>query len=149
MKANSDSDAGSDTSVDRKTVLSEALRRRIVHMELAPGAVVDEVALSEEFGLSRPPVRELMRQMAAEGYIELEPNRPARVSAMSYQSLRSFFLAAPLIYIATTQLAATNATAAEIVSCLDAQEVQQLSGLLDRLVEHARNTAVGGLEPTE
>ena len=69
-----------DPSVDRKALLSEALRRRIVSMEMAPGAVVDELALSEEFGLSRPPVRELMRQMAAEGYIELEANRAARVS---------------------------------------------------------------------
>lgn len=103
-----------DPSVDRKALLSEALRRRIVSMEMAPGAVVDELALSEEFGLSRPPVRELMRQMAAEGYIELEANRAARVSSMNHQSLRNFFLAAPLIYIATTQLAAANATRAEI-----------------------------------
>ncbi|BDB29982.1 transcriptional regulator [Cupriavidus sp. TA19] len=103
-----------DGSVDRKTLLSETLRRRIVSMELAPGAVVDELALSEEFGLSRPPVRELMRQMAAEGYIELEANRAARVSSMNHQSLRNFFLAAPLIYVATTQLAASNATAKEI-----------------------------------
>src|SRR5262249_49650811 len=51
---------------------------------------------------------------AAEGYIDLEPNRPARVSPMNYESLRSFFLAAPLIYIATTQIAATSATPAEI-----------------------------------
>ncbi len=103
-----------DPSVDRKALLSEALRRRIVSMEMAPGAVVDELALSEEFGLSRPPVREIMRQMAAEGYIELEANRAARVSSMNHQSLRNFFLAAPLIYIATTQLAAVNATPGEI-----------------------------------
>lgn len=38
---------------------------------------------------------------------------------------------------------------AEIVSCLDAAEVQQLSGLLDRLVGHARSTAGEGVEPTE
>lgn len=95
---------------DRKAVLGDTLRRRIVSMELAPGAVVDEMALSEEFGLSRPPVRELLRQLAAEGYIDLEANRAARVSSMSFHSLRSFFQAAPLIYIATTQLAAVNAT---------------------------------------
>ena len=88
--------------IDRKTALADALKRRIVSMELAPGAVVDEVALSTEFGLSRPPVRELLRQMAAEGYIELEANRAARVSSMSYQSLRNFFLVAPMIYIATS-----------------------------------------------
>lgn len=114
---NTNTDAGGD----RKNLLGEALRRRIIGMELAPGAVVDEVALSEEFGLSRPPVRELMRQMAAEGYLELEPNRPARVSAMSYQSLRSFFQAAPLLYIATAQLAAQNATPEEIAQLKQVQ----------------------------
>lgn len=100
--------------VDRKVVLAEALRRRILNMDMAPGSVVDELALCDEFGLSRPPVRELLRQIAAEGYIELEANRAPRVAAMNHDSLHSFFLAAPLIYVATTQLAATHATAAEI-----------------------------------
>lgn len=112
--------AGGHAPVDRKALLSETLRRRIVSMELPPGAVVDETALGEEFGLSRPPVRELLRQLAAEGYIALEANRAARVSSMNFQSLRSFFLAAPLIYVATTRLAAENATPAEI------QELKQI-----------------------
>lgn len=107
-------DSGTEVPVDRKTLLGDELRRRIVSMELAPGAVVDELALSEEFGLSRPPVRELMRQLAAEGYIELEANRAARVSSMGHDSLRNFFLAAPLIYIATTQLAAANAIPSDV-----------------------------------
>lgn len=102
------------TSTDKKAQMADTLRRRIISMALPPGAVVDEVAVSEEFGLSRPPVRELMRQLAAEGYLELEANRPARVSPMSHQSLRSFFLAAPLIYIATTQLAAVHATREQV-----------------------------------
>lgn len=106
--------AGAEAPQDRKAVLAEALRRRILSMELAPGAVVDELALCDEFGLSRPPVRELLRQIAAEGYIELEANRAPRVAAMNHDSLHSFFVAAPLIYIATTQLAATNASTAEI-----------------------------------
>jgi DNA-binding MarR family transcriptional regulator len=38
---------------------------------------------------------------------------------------------------------------AEIVSCLDAPEIQQLSRLLDRLVEHARRTSGQVAEPTE
>lgn len=83
-------------------------------MQIAPGAVLDEVALSEEFGLSRPPVRELMRQMAGEGYIELEPNRPARAASMSYESLRDFFLVAPMIYVATTRLAALVASPSDV-----------------------------------
>ncbi len=101
-------------NTDRKATLGEALRRRILTMEIAPGAVLDEVALSEEFGLSRPPVRELMRQMAGEGYIELEANRPARVTSMNYHSLRDFFLVAPMIYITATKLAAVTATRADV-----------------------------------
>jgi DNA-binding GntR family transcriptional regulator len=120
LSDSSSSDEGTGP-VDRKAALADALKRRIVNMELAPGAVVDEVALSVEFGLSRPPVRELLRQMAAEGYIELEANRAARVSAMSYQSLRNFFLAAPMIYIATSQLAASNATPEDVARLKDIQ----------------------------
>ncbi|TBU73695.1 GntR family transcriptional regulator [Phytopseudomonas daroniae] len=115
MKAHSEADnLVIDIPLDRKTVLGDALRRRILSMELAPGAVVDEIALCNEFGLSRPPVRELLRQIAAEGYIELEANRAPRVASMNHESLHSFYLAAPLIYIATTQLAALHASAAEI-----------------------------------
>lgn len=112
--ANVSRNARNGQAINRKQKLSDELRRRIMHMELQPGAVVDELALSEEFGLSRPPVRELMRQLAAEGYLELEANRSARVSAMNLDSLRSFFLAAPLIYVATTQLAATRASLQEV-----------------------------------
>ncbi|MPW19759.1 FCD domain-containing protein [Paraburkholderia sp. CNPSo 3157] len=117
MKANVvelDREDGQASSLDRKAALGQALRHRILSMEMAPGASLDEVALAEEFGLSRPPVRELMRQMAAEGYIELEANRAARVASMNYDSLRNYFLAAPLIYVATTKLAAVHATQAEI-----------------------------------
>ena len=109
-------------SGDKKTILDVTLRKRIINLELAPGAVLDEVSLSQEFGISRSPVREVMRQLAAEGYLELEPNRPARVTAMNYQSLRAFFLAAPLIYIATTQLAVINATDDDIASLKDIQQ---------------------------
>ena len=94
---------------NRKQRLASALRQRILTMEIAPGAVIDEVELAGEFGLSRPPIRELMRQMAGEGYIDLEANRPARATAMSYHALRDFYLVAPMIYIATTKLAAEHA----------------------------------------
>lgn len=114
MASDRPADPAAAASPDRKAALGDALRRRILTMQIAPGAVLDEVALSEEFGLSRPPVRELMRQMAGEGYIELEANRPARVTAMGYDALRAFFLVAPMIYIATTRLAAEVATKADV-----------------------------------
>lgn len=65
-----------DKESGRKAPLAEILRRRILTMDLAPGAVLDEVALGEAYGLSRSPVREILRQMAGEGYVEIEANRP-------------------------------------------------------------------------
>jgi DNA-binding GntR family transcriptional regulator len=114
MSDKNDDAENAHASADRKTALAQALRQRILFMELAPGAVLDEVALSTEFGLSRPPVREILRQMAGEGYIILEHNRAARVTSMTFDTLRNFFLAAPMIYIATTRLAAGNATPADL-----------------------------------
>jgi DNA-binding GntR family transcriptional regulator len=119
---------------DRKAALGDALRRRILTMQIAPGAVLDEVELGEEFGLSRPPVRELMRQMAGEGYIELEANRPARVTSMNYNALRDFFLVAPMIYIATTKLAAEIASKSDIEG-LKAMQRQFRQAAVDKDVE--------------
>lgn len=98
----------------KKASLADILRRRILTMDMEPGAIIDEVAIGEEFGLSRSPVREQLRQMAGEGYVELEPNRPPRVTGMSYHALREFYLVGPMIYIATTRLAAEKATPADV-----------------------------------
>ncbi len=102
------------SSIDKKESLRLALCSQIISMEYLPGAVIDEVELEAQFGISRSPIREIIRQLAAEGYIELEQNRSPRVAPMSYSSLRMFFQAAPLIYIATTKLAALNADAKDV-----------------------------------
>ncbi|WNW13216.1 GntR family transcriptional regulator [Pseudomonas sp. DTU_2021_1001937_2_SI_NGA_ILE_001] len=111
-----------DASVDRKAALVDALRQRILNMDLAPGQALDELQLGLEFGLSRPPVRELLRQLAIEGYVELAANRAPQVAPMAHESLCGFFRAAPLIYSATTQLAASHASTAEIAGLRTIQE---------------------------
>lgn len=103
-----------ETGANKKSSLGDMLRRRILTMELEPGVVIDELAICEEFGMSRSPVRETLRQMAGEGFIELEANRPPRVTGMSYHALRDFFLVGPMVYIATTRLAAEKATKKDI-----------------------------------
>ena len=54
-----------------KERLYQDLKRRILTLELAPGADVDEVALSTEYGISRTPLREVLRNLAGEGYLAL------------------------------------------------------------------------------
>ncbi len=99
----------------------EDLRRKILVEELPPGSYLDEVEVAEKYGISRPPLREVLRQLAGEGYIVLHENRGAQVSPMTHKTLRNFFVAAPMIYAAVTRLAAQHATSAQIVKLKECQ----------------------------
>ena len=105
-----------------KDRLSDHLKTSILTLELQAGADLDEADLSVAFGLSRTPLREVFRQLAGEGFVELRTGRGARVSEMSHTTLRDFFLAAPMIYGAIMRLAAQNANAAQIVELQAAQD---------------------------
>jgi DNA-binding GntR family transcriptional regulator len=88
-----------------KSALYEDLKRQILTMELDPDEALGEVVISERYGLSRTPVREVFRRLAGEGYIDIRENRGARVIPMNYATLRNFFLVAPMIYAAIGRLA--------------------------------------------
>lgn len=91
-----------------KAALYETLKRQILTLELPPDQDLDEVRLSEEYGISRTPVRDVLRQLAGEGYVEIRENRGARVIPMNHATLRDFFLVAPMIYEAVGRLAVQN-----------------------------------------
>ena len=73
-----------------KEALYQDLKREILTLRLAPGSDLDEARLAERYGLSRTPLREVLRSMAGEGYLELRENRGARVSAMSHRRCARF-----------------------------------------------------------
>lgn len=98
----------------KKDHLYNDLKRQILTMELEPGSSLDETRLSEEYKLSRTPLRDVFRQLAGEGYLEIVNNRGTSVSSMSHQTLRNFFMTAPMIYAAIGRLAAENATCRQV-----------------------------------
>lgn len=100
--------------VSSKEQLYSDMKRKILTMSLQPGAHLDEMTLSAEYGISRTPLREVFRRLAGEGYIEIKDNRGTIVSPMSHKSMRDFFLTAPMIYASVARLAAQNATPAQI-----------------------------------
>ena len=71
--------------------VAERLRTRIFAHELEPGAWIDEQALAEEYGISRTPLREALKVLAAEGLVELRPRRGCYVAALSEQDLDEIF----------------------------------------------------------
>lgn len=91
-----------------KSALYETLKQQILTLERAPDEDLDEVALSEQFGISRTPVRDVLRQLSGEGYVDIRENRGARVIPMNHATMRDFFSVAPIIYEAVARLAMQN-----------------------------------------
>lgn len=71
--------------------VAERLRARIYAHELAPGAWVDEQSLADEFGISRTPMREALKVLAAEGLVVLRPRRGCYVAQLSERDLDEIF----------------------------------------------------------
>ena len=59
------------------------LRTMVFERELAPGEYIDELALAEAWHISRTPLREALKVLAAEGLVELVPRRGCRVIEMT------------------------------------------------------------------
>ncbi len=85
---------GEIVSIPRQVLHQEVavrLRQRIVEGQLAPGAKLNERALSEQLLVSRTPLREAIKMLAAEGLVALLPNRGAVVAQMSEQDVADNF----------------------------------------------------------
>lgn len=83
--------ARATVSVTLPAAVAERLREMITEGELAPGARLNERALCDRLGVSRTPLREAFRALAADGLVELQPNRGAQVVALSAAGIRESF----------------------------------------------------------
>jgi len=95
---------------DIALVIEEA----IVSGELAPGTVLRQEQLSEQFNVSRTPVREALRRLAALGLVSFVPNRGVRVRTISRDELQEAFMVRAELEGLATQVAATKITPEEL-----------------------------------
>jgi DNA-binding GntR family transcriptional regulator len=108
----------------------DTLREDILRGALPAGARLGEVELADRLGVSRTPVREALSRLAAEGLVELAPNRGARVASWTVDELEGVFALRSLLEPQLTALAVPHASAAD----LDALEelAAQMVALGDR-----------------
>ena len=71
--------------------ISTALRNAIVQGKLPPGQPLGQEYLARMFGVSRVPIRESLKQLAAEGLIEVEAHKGALVARLSLEELDEFY----------------------------------------------------------
>ena len=99
----------------------EQLRFAIVNLDLPPGSPLDEVRLSQQFALSRTPVREALVRLSADGLVTTLPNRSTVVAPIDFEKLPVYFEALTLMYRVTTRAAAQRRTPAHIAAMRKAQ----------------------------
>jgi DNA-binding GntR family transcriptional regulator len=92
----------------------EAIRQRILRLDLPPGMNVDEIAIGQEFGVSRTPVREALIRLAGDGLVQILPNRGARVSPLDLTETPEMLEALDLCLRVTTRWAALRRTAEDV-----------------------------------
>jgi DNA-binding GntR family transcriptional regulator len=102
---------------DIALVIEEA----IVSGELAPGTVLRQEQLSEQFQVSRTPVREALRRLAALGLVSFVPNRGVRVRTISREELHEAFMVRAELESLATEVAATKMTADDLVELESAE----------------------------
>jgi DNA-binding GntR family transcriptional regulator len=110
--------------------LVEALRDMIVTGEIASGAKVPERTLCQRFGVSRTPLREALKALAAEGLVELQPNRGARVAALTARDVIETLAIVGNLEALAGELACKRLSEAEL------QEIRALHHQM--LAHHAR-----------
>ena len=99
--------------------VAEQLRQRIFRRELEPGSWIDELKIAEEFGISRTPLREALKVLAAEGLVTMKVRRGAYVTEMSEKDLRDVYHLLSLLESDAAGVVAERATDAQLKTLQD------------------------------
>jgi DNA-binding GntR family transcriptional regulator len=121
-----------DGPIRRTQLHDEVLRTlggRILRGELAPGSRVDERALCEQLGISRTPLREALKVLAARGLVELRPNRGAWIAPLRAAEVADAFDVLALLERRAGELAGAR---------LNDATVRTLTRLHRRLIGYSR-----------
>ncbi len=94
--------------------VAELLRQRIFRRELEPGSWIDELRIAEEYGISRTPLREALKVLAAEGLVTMKVRRGAYVTEVSATDLADVYHLLSLLESDAAGVVATKATNAEL-----------------------------------
>jgi DNA-binding GntR family transcriptional regulator len=90
--------------------VAELLRQRIFRRELEPGSWIDELKIAEEYGISRTPLREALKVLAAEGLVTMKVRRGAYVTEVSEKDLADVYHLLSLLEADAAGVVAENAS---------------------------------------
>ncbi len=118
--------------------VAELLRQRIFKNELQPGDWIDELKIAAEYGISRTPLREAIKVLAAEGLVTMKVRRGAYVTEVNAQDVSDVFHLMALLEADAAAHVAKEATDEELAE-LEALHAQLEKAAKDRAKFFALN----------
>ncbi len=109
--------------------VAERLRGQIFARELEPGAWIDETKLAVAWGISRTPLREALKVLAAEGLVTMRPRRGAYVAEMSRDDVHQVYHLLALL---------ESDAAGDVARRASDEQLAQLQRLHERLEKQVR-----------
>ena len=76
---------------NKKTAVYEKIKKRIIDGTLAPGLAINENEFAQDLKVSKTPVREALRELEREGFVENIPGRGSAVTHISFQHIQEIF----------------------------------------------------------
>lgn len=114
----------------------QQLRNAIITGEFEAGQVTSQVALAEELGVGRTPLREALRHLQTEGLVADEPNRRVRVSELTWEDAEELCIVRILLETAAVRLT---------VPQLDSSDIAEMRGYLAQMDHYGGDRDWGGL----
>ena len=96
--------------------VAEGLRQRIFQRDLEPGSWIDELKIAEEYGISRTPLREALKVLAAEGLVTMKLRRGAYVTEVSEKDLSDVYHLLSLLESDAAGVVALHASSAQLAT---------------------------------
>lgn len=103
------------------------IKKDIAQQLLKPGRILTENDLCQVLGLGRSPVRAALQQLAQDGFVELPPNRSARVSQFSHNQIRQIYSLRGMLLSYALELTIDTYTEKDIRALTDCLERQETS----------------------
>jgi DNA-binding GntR family transcriptional regulator len=94
--------------------VAERLRQRIFSRELEPGSWIDELKIARDYGISRTPLREALKVLAAEGLVTMKVRRGAYVTEVSERDMSDVYHLLSLLEADAAGVVAAAASGAQI-----------------------------------
>lgn len=135
-----------ENSVSLSETVYQYLLDMILSMEIKPGCRVPEARIAAQFGISRTPIREAMKQLANDGIINMYPNRYAEVANWDESLIKEIGITRVQLDNLAVKLAVFYGSNAEFGKMREYSKACLEAGLTENIAEKIRKDCAFHLE---